>query len=154
MFTCRESSKYTSLNTEQQNDPLFWKYSLSDKIPYFSLKAKNNLFWNSGINTSQPLVMAEDGLVRIRHWGTPPLPRWTCFHVLGFEVLHFLCWSLLKYVLIGQGEKKEQNCHFVMSCGCFMSIVGFVNRKLTLSPVLNFPPFSIWDLSISRTLLN
>lgn len=67
MFTWRESFKYTDLSRKGQNNPLSRQNSFSDKIPHFSLKAKNSLFWNSGSNTSQSLDVAEGGLGRIRH---------------------------------------------------------------------------------------
>ena len=66
-FTCRDSSKYIGLARKGQNNPLFWQKLFSCKIPHFSLKIKNSLFWNSGSNTSQSLDMAKDVLGRIRH---------------------------------------------------------------------------------------
>lgn len=48
----KESSKYTGLARKGHNIPLFWQNSFLNKIPHFSFKVMNSLFWNSGSNTS------------------------------------------------------------------------------------------------------
>lgn len=49
------------------------------------------------------------------------------------------------------GWKEWAKCPLVMPSGCVLSGVRFVNTRLMLSLILNFPPFFIWYYSISKT---